>query len=77
MFQVEQYHVKYNTEEDYIDPLGLEDGRIKVNVEQENTEIKGRIRYQGYESWSPWISSFSPVILTFDLFHFIHHFLFS
>ena len=58
MFQVEQYHVKYNTEEDYIDPLGLEDGRIKVNVEQENTEIKGWSFVVGYTGYI-----FEPSIL--------------
>lgn len=59
--KVDQYHVKYNTEEDYINPKTLEDGKIKVLVQKENTEIEGRIRYEGYASWSPWISSFSPL----------------
>jgi len=59
--KVEQYHVKYNTEEDYIDPTMLEDGKITVIVPQEDTEIEGRLKYQGYDSWSPWISSDSPL----------------
>ena len=58
---MEQYHVKYSTEEDYFDPMTLEDGKITVEAPQENSKIEGRMRYQGFESWSPWISSDSPV----------------
>jgi len=59
--KVEKYHVKYSTEEVYIDPITLEDEKITVIVSQENTEIEGRLKYQGFETWTPWISSNSPM----------------
>lgn len=58
--KVEKYHIKINSEESYIDPLTLEDGRIRLS-EFKHGEIQGRIKFEGFETWSPWISSDSPL----------------
>jgi len=58
--KVDQYHLKYNTEEKFIDPINLEDGKMTILVPKENTKIEGRIKFKGYDVWSPWISSDSP-----------------
>jgi hypothetical protein len=59
--KVEKYHIKHNSEENYIDPLSLEEGKITVNVPTSNTEILGRIKYHGFDSWTSWISTDSPL----------------
>ena len=41
--------------------MALEDGKITIIATIENTKIEGRIKYQGFDSWSPWISSDVPV----------------
>ena len=56
--------MKYNTEEKFIDPINLEDGKMTILVPKENTKIEGRIKFKGYDVWSPWISSDSPVSKT-------------
>ena len=58
---MEKYHIKYHTEEVYIDPITLKDGKITVSVPKESTEIQGRIKFYGFDLWTNWISSDSPV----------------
>eukprot|EP00090_Calanus_glacialis_P038230 TRINITY_DN6681_c1_g1_i1.p1 TRINITY_DN6681_c1_g1~~TRINITY_DN6681_c1_g1_i1.p1 ORF type:complete len:594 (+),score=118.67 TRINITY_DN6681_c1_g1_i1:126-1907(+) len=59
--KVEKYHIKYHTEEVYIDPLTLKDGKITISVLKESTEIQGRIKFYGFDLWTHWISSDSPL----------------
>lgn len=59
--KVEKYHIKYHTEEVYIDPLTLKDGKITISVPKESTEIQGRIKFYGFDLWTHWISSDSPL----------------
>jgi len=58
--KVEKYHIKHNSEETFIDPLSLEDGKIRLK-NQPSGEIQGRIKFHGFEPWAPWISSDSPL----------------
>jgi len=60
MCKVDQYHIKYENEEDHFDPMALENQRISVIVPKENTKIEGRIKYKGFE-WTSWVSSDSPL----------------
>jgi len=61
MCEIEQYHVKYSLQEDFFDPSNLIDGKIVITMQTENENIEGRIRYKGFEDWTPWISSDSPM----------------
>jgi len=59
--KVEKYHIKHNSEETFIDPLTLEDEIMRLNDFNPSKEIQGRIKFQGFDSWTPWISSDSPL----------------
>ena len=39
----------------------IEYGKVTVELQPDNAEIEARIRYEGSESWSVWISSDQPV----------------
>ena len=70
--QVESYNVKYHNLGDNVEDLeatipiaDLKEGKIILdNFPQDvdkGVKIEGRIKYLGFESWSPWISSQSKV----------------
>lgn len=59
--KVEQYHIRHNSKENYIDPLTLENGKITLLVSMQDMEIEGRVKFHGYDSWTPWVSSDSPL----------------
>ena len=61
--QVEEYHVKYDGEESFIDPASIQGGKLSLNVKSENSKIVARIKYKGFEDWTNWISSEKPVSL--------------
>ena len=74
--QVEKYHVKYTSargdtarEEHTFEPAGLEQGRIVLKFPSTpgyGGQVEGRIKYAGFDSWSPWIKSTGPLVgLTF------------
>ena len=44
-----------------LDSSDIEDGKITVELQPENAEIEARIRYEGFDSWSVWISPVQPV----------------
>ena len=44
-----------------LDSPDIEDGKITVELQEENVEIEARIRYEGFDSWSVWISPDQPV----------------
>ena len=44
----------------------LIDGTIALEVPGEDTKMEGRIKYEGYEEWSEWISSEDPVSICED-----------
>ena len=33
------------------------DGKICVELKSSSAEIEARIRYEGFDSWSPWIAT--------------------
>ena len=39
----------------------IEYGKVTVELQPDNAEIEARIRYEGFDSWSAWISPNSPV----------------
>jgi hypothetical protein len=47
-----------------LDSSDIEDGKVTVDLQLENAEIEGRIRYEGFDSWSAWISADQPVSRT-------------
>ena len=55
------YNVKYEGEESFIDPRSLRGGKLWLNVKSENAKIDARIKYEGFEDWTDWISSEKPV----------------
>merc|ERR1719452_109162 len=68
--QAESYQVKYHNlgqdveqVQETIDISKLEDGKIVLDNFPQDVEkgfqIEGRLKYEGFESWSPWISSHS------------------
>jgi len=59
--KIEKYHIKHNSEETFVDSLTLEDGKIRLNNFSPSAEIQGRIKFHGFDSWTPWISSDSPL----------------
>ena len=70
--QVESYNVKYHNLGENVEDLeatipiaDLKEGKIILdNFPQDvdkGVKIEGRIKYLGFESWSPWISSQSKV----------------
>jgi hypothetical protein len=68
--QVEKYHVKYTSardaakEEHTFEPTGLDKGRIvlKFPASGYGGHVEGRIKYSGFENWSPWIKSSGPLV---------------
>ena len=60
-FQVEKYHVKYGGEESFIKATNIADGKITVKVKSVDAKIETRIKYEGFENWSDWISTDRPV----------------
>ena len=68
--QAESYQVKYHNLGQDVEQLEetyshLEDGTITLdNFPQDvdkGFQIEGRLKYKGFESWSPWTSSHSQV----------------
>ena len=59
--KVEQYHIRHNSKENYIDPLTLENGKITLFISMQDLEIEELVKFHGYDSWTPWVSSDSPV----------------
>lgn len=69
--EVEQYHVKYNLmgvmeeQERTLSTAELQDGKIVLEdfpgASDNGMRIEGRIKYVGFESWSPWISTQNPI----------------
>jgi len=69
--EIEEYHLKYNNigimeqQEKTILLSDLIDGRIVLDdfpgAADNGMRIEGRIKYTGFESWSPWISTRDPV----------------
>lgn len=69
--EIEEYHLKYNNigimeqQEKTILLSDLQDGRIVLDdfpgAADNGMRIEGRIKYTGFESWSPWISTRDPV----------------
>ena len=53
--------MKYEGEEEYIDPADVHAGEIIVKVNSEDPKIEARIKYKGFDDWSRWISSDLPV----------------
>ena len=39
----------------------MEDGKLNVKVPKENTKIEARVRYEGFDTWSEWVSSDASV----------------
>ena len=56
-------------EEHTFEPAGLEQGRIVLKFPSTpgyGGQVEGRIKYAGFDSWSPWIKSTGPLVgLTF------------
>ena len=44
-----------------LDSSDIEDGKVTVELQPENAEVEARIRYEGFDSWSAWISPDQPV----------------
>ena len=61
--KVEEYNIKYGDEELIVAADSLEDEKIIMQKKGDGEEVKGRIRYQGYEEWSSWGKALQPVIL--------------
>ena len=60
--RVEMVQVRHGTEMEIIDPADIDDdGDISINVDDEGGVIAARIKYQGYDEWSDWITSDLPV----------------
>jgi len=69
--EVETYHVKYQNlgflepQELLIEFSEIEDGKIILDdfpgAGDNGMKIEGRIKYLGFDSWSPWISTSDPV----------------
>ena len=59
--KVEQYHIRHNSKENYIDPLTLENGKITLFISMQDLEIEELVKFHGYDSWTPWVSSDSPL----------------
>jgi len=69
--EVEQYQVKYynmgvmEEQEKAVASSDLQDGRIVLDdfpgAADNGMRIEGRIKYLGFESWSPWISTQNPI----------------
>lgn len=69
--QVESYHIKYQNvgfmekQELMIDSSSIQDGRIILDnfpgAADNGMKIEGRIKYPGFDSWSPWVSTADPV----------------
>jgi len=66
--EVESYQIKYHNLADKVEKLettipseSLKDGKIVLDsfpqAVSKGVKIEGRIKYHGFESWSPWISS--------------------
>ena len=63
--EVELYQVRCGEQQQIIDHADInEDGEIVVKLDSANIEIKARIKYKGFENWSPWISSELPVSIS-------------
>lgn len=70
--EVEQYHVKYSSargdtarEEHTFEPAGLDHGRIVLKFPVAagyGGQVEGRIKYSGFDSWSPWIKSSGALV---------------
>jgi hypothetical protein len=69
---VEKYHVKYSSargdtarEEHTFEPTGLDNGKIVLKFPTAagyGGQVEGRIKYAGFETWSPWIKSSGPLV---------------
>ena len=77
--QVEEYHVRYEGEESFIYPASIQGGKLRLNVKSENSKIVARIKYEGFEDRTDWISSEKPVSLffIFKVGNFLLHFFMS
>ena len=70
--KVESYHVKYHNighEDDHMEATisisDLQEGKIVLDdfpaTVEDGMKVEGRVKYLGFDSWSPWISSQNQV----------------
>lgn len=69
--EIEEYHLKYanigimEEQEKTVASSDLQDGKIVLDdfpgAADNGMRIEGRIKYLGFESWSPWISTQNPI----------------
>jgi len=58
--EVIQYEVRQGDGEQVFDAAALEDGKITVEVAEEEFKVEARLHYKDFDAWSPWVSSDSP-----------------
>jgi len=58
--EVLQYEVRQGQGEQMFDATALEEGKITVEVAEEEFKIEARLHYKDFDAWSPWVSSDSP-----------------
>merc|ERR1712156_1398972 len=58
--EVLQYEVRQGQGEQMFDATALEEGKITVEVAEEEFNIEARLHYKDFDAWSPWVSSDSP-----------------
>ena len=54
-------HIKHAGGEDYYNIEDVLDSRITINVMEGSDKVEGRIHYSFTDTWSPFVSSDSPV----------------
>ena len=57
MFQVEKYQIRHEGEEYFLEPEALHEGTFVVKLKEKGAKIEARMKYQGYQNWTRWISS--------------------
>ena len=65
--QVSEYHLRFGPEEMFISYDSMIDDKIELTVKNVDVEIQGRVKYEGIDKWSDWISSDDPVCCFFFL----------
>ena len=60
--------MQYDSKDEIFDVSALDNGRITLDLLDEESNLLARMKYQNFDTWTEWIAEDSPVINIFSSF---------
>ena len=55
--KVEKYHIRYGEKELFLNPQDSMPGSVVIQSESEHPLVSVKIRYNGYDFWTNWVTN--------------------